>query len=93
MSGLIVCGVEPEIKMGEPAILVETDADCQECGRVHDMEKCPKCGSWIDEGYGLAFGGMGHYKSCLNEKCDWWWKEQDMEDMPTTPISPAKEGE
>ncbi len=78
--GIILCGTAPDIPMGEPAILVSQSHDCQECGKNHELEKCPKCGSWIDLGYGLAFGGMGLYKNCLNDKCDWWWKEQEREE-------------
>jgi hypothetical protein len=38
---------------------------------------CPKCGSEIGSGYGLAYGGMGVYNYCLNDECDWFWKLQD----------------
>ena len=71
---LIVCGVPnlPPGEHGKPPILVEKDADCSDCGQKHDMEKCPECGSWIELGFGLMFGGLGEYKFC--QKCNWHWK-------------------
>jgi hypothetical protein len=60
---------------GADPILVEKDADCPDCGSVHDLEKCPKCGAWITHGFGLMGGGFGPYKFCNNEQCDWFWKE------------------
>ena len=50
-------------------------------------EKCPKCGSEIEEGYGLMGGGIGGYQVCVRafgdtlDKCDWMQKEQDTEGM------------
>ena len=61
--------------MAEPAILVKTAVDCPDCGKVHDIEACPKCGSDIVLGFGLMFGGYGEYKFC--EVCDWWWKRYE----------------
>lgn len=60
-----------------PPVLVEQDHNCAECGSVHEIEHCPKCGSDIGLGFGLAGGGFGEYKYCLGEKgdCDWFWKE------------------
>ena len=55
--------------------MVEKNADCPDCGQVHDLEKCPKCGSWIGHGYGLMGGGMGAYKFCNSDECDWFWKD------------------
>lgn len=60
---------------GDPAVLVEKNHDCMECGRVHDLEKCPKCDSWITHGFGLAGGGFGPYWSCNNDACNWFRKE------------------
>lgn len=73
---LIVCGTPalPPGEHGTPPILVEKNADCSECGQKHDLEKCPKCGSWIEIGFGLMFGGFGEYKFCQNDKCTWRWK-------------------
>jgi len=84
---IIVCGVDPdgkELKPGQvtgglAAIMIEESHDCKDCGREHELEKCPKCGSWIFIGYGLAYGGMGEYKECDSDSCDWWWKRQDQE--------------
>ncbi len=36
---------------------------------------CPKCNGEITFGYGLAFGGIGGYRMCL--ECDWHHKTQD----------------
>lgn len=42
---------------------------------------CPKCGSEIGSGYGLAYGGMGMYYFCDGEQeCDWFYKVQDAEE-------------
>lgn len=56
------------------------DGHCPDCGRVHDIEACPKCGADIQLGYGLMFGGMGEYKFCENDACDWFWKREDRDD-------------
>lgn len=69
---------EPGSEQGEKPVLVEENILCSECNREHDIEVCPKCGSFISMGYGLAYGGMGHYKYCNNvEGCDWFWKKED----------------
>ena len=47
---------------------------CNDCRKIHEFETCPKCGSWIELGFGLAFGGYGFYKFCSNI-CGWYWKE------------------
>ena len=70
-------GGEPGSETGERPILVEENADCVDCGQKHDIEVCPKCGAFIDFGYGLAFGGCGIYKYCSNDACDWFWKQED----------------
>ena len=68
-------------EIGESPILVAENVHCDECGREHDFEKCPKCGSWIEIGYGLCFGGFGAYKYCSNDSCDWYWKRlEDLEE-------------
>lgn len=72
-------GGQPGEETGEPPVLVATDAPCAECGHSHDFEACPQCGAWITIGYGLMFGGMGLYKFCNNETCDWFWKREDDE--------------
>lgn len=40
-------------------------------------DKCPKCGSPISQGYGMAFGGMGAYWYCEPEECNWFYKIMD----------------
>lgn len=86
MSDLLVVfcdsasGVQPGEERGERPRLVEADARCPDCGRVHDIEACPKCGADIQLGYGLMFGGMGEYKFCENDECDWFWKREDRDD-------------
>lgn len=74
---LDVAAGEPGSEQGERPVMVEKDANCAECGSVHDIERCPKCGAFIELGYGLAFGGIGEYKYCSNEACDWFWKRED----------------
>jgi len=59
---------------GERPVMVEANAHCPDCDTVHDIEKCPRCGAWIELGYGLMGGGFGPYKFCQNEACDWMWK-------------------
>lgn len=78
-EALVTTHADGRRTMETPPILVEEDAHCEECGQVHDMEKCPDYGAWIDIGYGLAFGGCGTYKSCVNS-CGWSWKELDEEE-------------
>ena len=69
-------GSTPGQETGKRPILVAESALCEECGREHELEKCPDCGSWVEPGYGLAFGGYGEYKSCL-KNCGWFWKKED----------------
>lgn len=38
--------------MGGPPLMVDPDRFCDDCGKNHEFEKCPKCGSWIDLGFG-----------------------------------------
>jgi hypothetical protein len=66
---------------GDPPVLVEKDHDCKECGKTHDLEKCPRCGSWITPGFGLMGGGFGPYWFCNNDDCDWFRKECLPEDQ------------
>ena len=42
-----------------------------------DSETCPKCGSKVELGYGLAFGGFGVYQYCDNLECDWHVKDRE----------------
>lgn len=73
-------GVAPGSEQGDRAVLVEENAHCAECGQQHDIETCPKCGAWIEIGYGLMFGGCGTYKYCSRQpQCDWFWKREDDE--------------
>ena len=61
-------------EFGTPPIMVARDAQCSDCGAVHDMEKCPQCGADIFHGFGLGFGpGYGEYKAC-EKFCGWRWK-------------------
>jgi hypothetical protein len=71
---------------GMPAVLVENERDCEECGHVHEIEVCPRCGAYIDivpVGYSpLGFGthkyctGRGDYKFRYDdEPCRWSWHE------------------
>lgn len=47
-----------------------------------EVKTCPKCGGEVDYGYGLAGGGVGTYRYCVEDGCDYFEKEQDMEGMP-----------
>lgn len=38
---------------------------------------CPKCGSELEMGFGLAGGGFSPYEYCSNEKCNQFTKWQD----------------
>jgi hypothetical protein len=40
---------------------------------------CPKCGTELEMGYGLAGGGIGPYEYCPNERCNYFVKHQDAE--------------
>jgi hypothetical protein len=40
---------------------------------------CPKCGAELEQGYGLAGGGMGPYEFCPKDGCDYFTKSQDPE--------------
>ena len=61
-------------EFGTPAILVEKDVDCDECGQRHDLEVCPDCGADIVLGFGLGCGpGYGEWKAC-EKFCGWSWK-------------------
>lgn len=72
---------QPGCEEGERPTMLQQAAPCDDCGQVHDVEVCPKCGSFITIGYGLMFGGVGIYKLCNgdNGDCDWFWKQQDSE--------------
>lgn len=47
---------------------------------------CPKCGSELAMGFGLAGGGYGPYEYCTNDKCIQFtkWQEHD-EPTPSDP--------
>ena len=76
---LDMAGGAPGEETGEKPVLVAESAHCDECGSEHEIEVCPKCGSFITLGYGLMFGGCGVYKFCNNDACDWFWKREDQE--------------
>lgn len=40
-------------------------------------QKCPKCGGAVSQAYGLAGGGMGSYKFCDTDGCNFFEKTQD----------------
>lgn len=71
--------VGPGEEVGERPTLLQERVDCEDCGHAHEIEVCPKCGSFITPGYGLMFGGVGEYKFCNgdNGDCDWFWKRED----------------
>jgi peptide methionine sulfoxide reductase MsrB len=48
------------------------------CGEPN-WEKCPKCGSHVAHGFGLAGGGYGPYRYCTNpneDACDFFDKTE-----------------
>jgi hypothetical protein len=47
---------------------------------VTDETKCPKCGGEILLGYGLAGGGIGGYRYCDTDDCDFFDKTQDADE-------------
>jgi hypothetical protein len=38
---------------------------------------CPKCGGELTFGYGLMGGGCGPYELCMEDGCDYFYKQQD----------------
>lgn len=68
-----------------PAVMIERNADCPDCGQVHDIEACPDCGADIIEGFGVGFGPYGFFKVC-EAFCGWVWN--DPEDVgPNSTVS------
>jgi len=53
---------------------------CKICNVYDDKPKCPKCGSHVTAGYGLAGGGIGYYKFCCDDDCDYFEKTQDADE-------------
>jgi hypothetical protein len=43
-------------------------------GHMEEPETCPKCGGEVQGGFGLAGGGYGAYKFCVEDACDWFEK-------------------
>ncbi len=70
----------PKKEYGERPTMIERNADCSDCGQVHDLEACPKCGADIDIGYGFALGSLGEYKVC-EKACGWFWLRPDWDAM------------
>jgi len=57
------------------------------------MNKCPKCGTELEMGYGLAGGGIGAYEYCpecgeITDK----WLDPEMEDDDGAGQSGGKQG-
>lgn len=81
---MILCGKTADT-IHPPPVMIEKDADCPDCGKVHDIEACPLCGSHLHLGYGIMRGGLGSYKVCEQEKddpeCPWFNLEPDNEGM------------
>jgi hypothetical protein len=69
-----------QVTMGVPPILKEKNANCEDCGEVHDIELCPLCGSFIYISFGFVGGGFGQYYICDGEKdCPWIYKFLSLE--------------
>jgi hypothetical protein len=45
-----------------------------------EKDPCPKCGTQVIYGYGLMGGGIGPYRLCPNDDCDFFEKTQDAEE-------------
>jgi hypothetical protein len=78
--GTRVSGYTTESGLGPFPPVYLGEWHCQECGRRHEFETCPLCGSWIDFGYGLMGGGFGRYAYCTGHACDWFYKWHDPEE-------------
>lgn len=44
------------------------------------LDRCPKCGTETEPGFGLAGGGYGVYVFCPNEACDGYFAKQQSDD-------------
>lgn len=67
-----LCGADSPQPDFPPPVLVEEEVYCGECHQLHELEKCPLCGSWIAFGYGIMFGGIGSYAFCdSDDDCEW----------------------
>lgn len=68
---VILCGLPPAQPFsGE----LPKSGLCGKCNREHLL--CPDCGAFVvEEGYGLAGGGVGTYWAC--DSCDYFMKRQD----------------
>lgn len=44
-----------------------------------EQEQCPTCEGPTEMGFGLAFGGYGAYRYCLDDSCPYFekWQESD----------------
>lgn len=42
-----------------------------------DIKNCPFCGKKVIRGFGLAGGGYGPYIYCQDDKCEFFYKEQE----------------
>lgn len=61
-------------EFGTPAVMVEKNAHCDDCGEEHDIEACPDCGADVIVSFGHAGGpGFGLNKVC-EQFCGWSWK-------------------
>lgn len=47
--------------------------------RMQDLRRCPRCGSELTTGFGLAGGGYGTYKFCDTTGCRFFVKRQSKE--------------
>jgi hypothetical protein len=44
------------------------------------LDRCPKCGTETETGFGLAGGGYGVYVFCTNEACEGYFAKQQSDD-------------
>lgn len=44
------------------------------------LDRCPKCGTATEFGFGLAGGGYGTYIFCPSDACDGYFAKQQCDD-------------
>ena len=74
MTSIIICGISKPTTDQKPPILVEKEVFCGECHQLHELEKCPECGAWIE----IWHDPMSYLtnKYCLKE-CGWHYSYRE----------------
>ena len=50
--------------MTEPFVHIDSSEKRADLPEDGDLSHCPKCGAMLEQGFGLAGGGVGPYKYC-----------------------------